>query len=616
MLLVGAGTLLSVVSPAVAQDSAERRLVAKYSPVVMLREQRDPPCDNKEEQYLPTTVDVVLGNPQVKLTGPRGNKRPPKRAPTAADIAGLGQAWYLNLPGNPPAPGCTYARDFASIKKNQRPPALTYAHIARQADQPGLALQYWFFYYFNQFNDLHEADWEGMQILFDSSSAEGALAEEPSAIGLFQHEGGESADWDDEKVEKKGNHPVVYPAAGSHATFYESSVFLENGRRGSGLGCDDTSEPVSEVRLRHGLVPTRPPPGSRYQWITYRGHWGQRQPGFNNGPQGPIEKLQWVQPFEKQDQMRSTSAQLPSGSLLGPTVTSAFCVTVEQLSAFLNLATDSPPGAIAVALAAIALVVVPASRTRWRPVELIPLRRPRAIGQLLRAARRLYTRHWRVLIALGLTSLVIVGFFEGLRRLAEALLGEGSLDLVSSSSSGQGLSGSIVGIGSQVGLAVVSGAIVTFMLELERGRTLGVVESYRELGPRFWRAVLVHLLVRLFLGLLVITVIGIPYAIKKFVDWQFAQQEVVFEDRSLREALHGSRRVVRGHWWHAGVGVGVLFLLGFVAGPMLGFALVFTSLSPEAINLFGSLVYALVVPYVAVGLTLLYLDLRARQGAG
>jgi ABC-type dipeptide/oligopeptide/nickel transport system permease subunit len=269
-----------------------------------------------------------------------------------------------------------------------------------------------------------------------------------------------------------------------------------------------------------------------------------------------------------------------------------------------------------VELAAIAVVVVPASRTRWRPVELTPLRRPRALGQLLRAARRIYTRHWRVLIALGLTSLLIVVSFEGLRPLGEALLGEGSLDLVSSSNSGQGLSGSIVGIGSQVALAVVSGAIVTFMLELERGRTLGVVESYRELGPRFWRAVLVHLLVRLFIALLFLTVIGIPYAIKKFVDWQFAQQEVIFEDRSLREALHGSRRAVRGHWWHALVGIGVLFLLSVVAGPVLGFALVFTALSPAAINLFGSLVYALVLPYVPVGLTLLYLDLRARQEAG
>ena len=43
----------------------------------------------------------------------------------------------------------------------------------------GLVVQYWFFYYFNQFNDLHEGDWEGMQIAFDANSAREALAEGP-----------------------------------------------------------------------------------------------------------------------------------------------------------------------------------------------------------------------------------------------------------------------------------------------------------------------------------------------------------------------------------------------------------------------------------------------------
>ena len=373
-LLPAAAVLSFLLSPpAGAQESPERRLAAKYAPIVMLRAQDDPPCDNTREQYLPTTVDAVLGNPRVELVPPSGSARPRKRAPTAADIAGLGSNWYLDLPGNPLSPGCTFARDFAGLRKGGRTPALTYAHIARQRGQTGLALQYWFFYYFNQFNDLHESDWEGMQILFDADSASGALAEGPSEIGLFQHEGGERAEWDDEKVERRGNHPIVYPAAGSHATFYESSIFLENGRAGSGLGCDNSSEPVREVRPKPVLVATRPPPGSTHQWLTYKGRWGQREKGFNNGPQGPNTKLQWLKPFDKQDEMRYTSAQLPSGSVIGPTVTSAFCGTVAELSAFLNLATDSPLGAIALGLGVLALVLVPASRTRWRPVQQRPI---------------------------------------------------------------------------------------------------------------------------------------------------------------------------------------------------------------------------------------------------
>ena len=611
MVVVGSG--LSPAPEASAQQPAERELVAKHAPIAMVREQTDPPCDNSEEQYLPTTVNVVLGNPQVTLVPPSGSGRRPKRAPTAADVAGRGPGWHLDLPGNPVRPGCTFARDFAGLDKARRAPPLTYAHIARQRGRSGLAVQYWFFWYFNQFNDLHESDWEGMQILFDSSSAAGALEQGPSEIGLFQHLGGERAEWDDEKVEKQGSHPVVYPAAGSHATFYESSIFLENGRGGSGVGCDDTSEPLREVRPRPVLVPTRPPPGSRHQWLTFRGHWGQKEPGFNNGPQGPVTKLQWLKPFDKQEEMLPSSAQLPSGPVIGPTVTSAFCATVAELSRFLNLATDSPPEAIALGLLALALVLVPASRTRWRPVEIIPLRRPRATGQLLRATRRLYTGYWRVLVPLGLSSLVIVAVFEALRLLLEDVLGVESLGVASTSAS-QGLYGSVVSLGSQVGLAVVSGAIVAFMREIDRGRAPSALESYRALRPRFWRVILAHLLARALCALLVLTVIGIPYAIKKYVDWQFAQQEVLFEDRSLVEALRSSTRAVRGHWWHAAATAAVLVLIGIVAGPLLGFALVFTALSPSTINLFGSVVYALVIPFIAVGTTLLYLDLLARRG--
>ena len=90
-------------------------------------------------------------------------------------------------------------------------------------------MQYWFFYYFNEFNDLHEGDWEGMQVTFDASSPQQALSRAPDQIALFQHGGGEKASWHDAKVETEGRHPVVYVAAGSHATFFQSAVYVENG---------------------------------------------------------------------------------------------------------------------------------------------------------------------------------------------------------------------------------------------------------------------------------------------------------------------------------------------------------------------------------------------------
>ena len=71
----------------------------------MLREQDDPPCDNEREQFEPTTVNTVLGNPRVVLVPPAGSGEDKIEAPTAADIAGKGDGYHLDLPGRPVDPG-------------------------------------------------------------------------------------------------------------------------------------------------------------------------------------------------------------------------------------------------------------------------------------------------------------------------------------------------------------------------------------------------------------------------------------------------------------------------------------------------------------------------------
>lgn len=150
---------LSVPSGAIAggEKSAAQELIEAYTPRLMLRE-RDEICDTDGEQYEATTVNTVLGNPAVELTeaDDDGDETLLKRAPTATDLAGRGEPHHLNLPGDPLGDTCDYARDFAKLKREGKAPAVTYAHIAREAGRPGLAIQYWFFWYFNQFNDLHE----------------------------------------------------------------------------------------------------------------------------------------------------------------------------------------------------------------------------------------------------------------------------------------------------------------------------------------------------------------------------------------------------------------------------------------------------------------------------
>jgi hypothetical protein len=113
--------------------------------------------------------------------------------------------------------------------------------------------------------------------------------------------------------------------------------------------------------------------------------------------------------------------------------------------------------------------------------------------------------------------------------------------------------------------------------------------------------------------LMIFTVIGIPFGIYFYIAWQFVQQEILFENKSIREVLKGSHALVRGHWWRTVLVAGFLWLIGLITGPILGFFLIFLNLSPILVNLIGSVVYALLIPYVAIGRTLLYFDLGARE---
>jgi hypothetical protein len=606
-------TLLGPAIPAnAAAKSPAERLAERYAPIAMLREQEEPPCETSAEQYQPTSVQTVLGNPGVELTRlePDGHEERIAWAPSAAEIASKGDNFHLNLPGNPLGDTCVYARDFARLKDEGRAPAVVYAHVAHQAGRSGLALQYWFFWYFNQFNDLHEGDWEGMQIAFEADTPRQALHEEPSETIVFQHAGGERAGWGDSKVSKDGTHPIVYPAAGSHATFYDSTVYLGNGSGGSGVGCDNTSPPVYRLPVRPILVPTFPTVEGRFKWLTYFGHWGQKEASYNNGPTGPATKRQWLEPFSWMEEQRTTSPRLPGGSLAGTTVTSAFCGAVSTVTGVMNLEAESHWAAVGTIAAAALLLALFFGLTRWGPVDLDELRARRAFGQIVRAARQLYGRHWRTMLPAALSALLVIAAGRALAWLATGARG---VDSASGRSGAHlGLADTIETFGLPVAEAIAAAVVIMAVrLLIETGR-MGIADCWRGVLRRFWRVVGGQLLAMLGVFLMAITVIGIPFAVWKLVGWQFVQQEILFEDKRLRDAFRGSSALVRGRWWHTVRVAGFFWALSAAAGPVLGFALIFTSFPLIWINAIGALVFALLVPYVALGRTLLYFDLQAR----
>jgi hypothetical protein len=602
---------LALPAAAHGDAGAELRLAERYVPVLAFKSQSEP-C-GKGEAYRPAPVELVLGNPNVVLRDRRGHVV--RKAPTASFLFGRPDTSYLDLPGNPLHPGCTFERDFK--RWNAGKPAVTYVHVANEPDEPGkLAVQYWFYYTFNNFNDKHESDWEFAQLVFDARSVEEALRQSPVEVGVSQHEGGERAAWNSKKLEKEGDHPVLYPGSGSHANYYASALWLGRSAK-QGFGCDNTKGPSVRAPLQVRVVPSSVTSASAPDaWLGFAGRWGQKEAAFNNGPPGPQTQGPWLSPITWQAHLRDGSVTIPGGHTFGPSVTSFFCAVVAGGSNAFIFMTTKPWGFLGIALLLLAATASAVRRTTWSPPDPTPIRASRDGGQILRAARRIYSANLRLFLGIGLIfvplSLVFGGAQAALFRLTglkDVIAVAGRGNLVS------GIGALVVGaLGVVIASVLVTAAVAAALDDLDAGRPVHVRRAYRlalaRLRP-FAGAVLREALI---VVVLVLTVVGIPVAAYLLVRWAFVSQASVIEKRQPRQALRRSAELVRGRWWRTFGVTATVNVLAALSGPVVGLVALFTvtSASLDAINLIGSIVYVFTIPLAAVAVTLLYFDLAER----
>ena len=289
-----AAIALAACPTALADLADETALAEKHAPVVRLVEQIEE-CGHGEP-FRPIDVELLFDEPTVALRGPWNAVDLVQIGPKAEDLAGLFE-YHLDFPGHALEPGCDYERWDRRLRGESAP--TVYAHVATDPGHPGkLALQYWLYYTYNDWNNLHEGDWEMIQLVFDAASAEEALAEEPVSVGYSQHEGAEAADWDEDKLELvDGSRPVVYPAAGSHANFFDAALYVGSSAE-QGVGCDDTRGPHVEHDPEVITIPSDAAAArAAFPWITFEGRWGELQDAFFNGPTGPNLKTQWTEPI-------------------------------------------------------------------------------------------------------------------------------------------------------------------------------------------------------------------------------------------------------------------------------------------------------------------------------
>jgi hypothetical protein len=605
-----------IAGPARAQgpQSAEQQLLAaKYSPVLSLDPQRTP-CGSGEA-YRPTSVDIVLGRQGVFLRDSRG--KVVKRAPTSGDLWRNPVGYYLDFPGDPINPGCGYEKQFRNWNDGRKPSV--YAHIATDPSHPGkLVVQYWFYYTFNDFTDKHESDWEMAQLDFNASDASQALAKGPYELDLSQHAGGERSAWTDSKIEKRGTHPVIYDATGSHANYFGSGLYLGRGAR-EGFGCDDTRTATTPLQLQTMLLPDVPSSASApWAWLAFQGRWGQKEEGINNGPTGPATKPQWFAPIEWGDGLRDTSVELPGGRTFGVSVGSFFCGAVTAGASVLNWSLIHPVPFMAALLLILGALLGAMLATTWRPPDPQPLRRRRQGGQIFLATRRVYGRNLLTFIAAGAIFVPVYLVAAGIQwavfhvsSVAPLVALDGRHGAVTAFLAV--LIGSIGGLFASV---ITTAAVAVILEEIDAGRRVVARKAYRRVLRRS-RPLLRGMLTELAMAiLLTITVVGIPFAIHRFVRWSLFAQACVLDDLPATESLRRSSELVRGQWWRTFGFTALVDVLAVLSGPLFGVGLLLlTDHSLNFINLAASLVYTLTVPYAAIQLTLYYFDLEAREAA-
>jgi hypothetical protein len=602
--------LLLSAAGASATTGDEAALAAKFAPVIRLV--NHPEVCGPGDPYVPTDVQLLFDNPTVALRGPWKAGDLVKVAPSANDLTAGLYEYHLDFPGDALSPGCGYLDWSRRLNAGHRP--TVYAHVASDPGYQGqLALQYWMFYVFNDWNNLHEGDWEMIQLNFRATTPAQALRQVPVEVGYSQHTGGERAAWDDGKLELVGGtHPVVYPASGSHAGFFGQALYL--GASGSqGVGCDDTRHADFVV---HPAVQTIPSNASAalqaYPWIGFQGRWGELQPAFFNGPTGPNLKTQWTEPFRWSHDWRHRSYAVPAGGLLGTPTTDFFCGLMTHGSRLLWRAVDNPYPTLLAVLAVMALVIFGLSRVSWRPSAPLRLGRRRTWGQVITGAGRMYVTRWRVFLGIGLIflpiSIAITALQAGVLGASQILGIEdqgqaaGSFALV------------VVVIGTALtllGLGLVQAATACALVEIDGDRDIGPFQAYMLAFKHVGVLLGAFAIATVVLTVLTTSVVLWPIAIWLGGRWSLIAPVVAVENNGVRAGLRRSSELVRGEWLKVGSLTVVSAALVVIAGPLIGTCLiVVTSLPLPALNLVAGLVYMLAMPFVGLTTAYAYADTR------
>ena len=225
-----------------------------------------------------------------------------------------------------------YASNAAALHRQAKYKDRVYGH-ARKDSQGRLWLQYWLFYYYNDFQLLgaigggkHEGDWELVQIRLNAS-------EQPEQAVYSQHKEAESKAW--ASVKKSGTSPLVYVARGSHANYFGA------GSHFTGIWIDRADGKGPQISPRLEVLSDAAP-----AWVLWPGFWGDTKstgsPVDSSSPSSPGRRPQWLEPSK----LTGTGPKQAPSTPPAPPRT-----TARRTQGNVVVAYDAPPEATALVVA-------------------------------------------------------------------------------------------------------------------------------------------------------------------------------------------------------------------------------------------------------------------------
>jgi hypothetical protein len=275
-------------------------------------------------------------------------------------------------------------------------------------------------------------------------------------------------------------------------------------------------------------------------------------------------------------------------------------------------------GAILIFAAAVGLVVggtpqrVFGAKTGTRPDIYSPivLQRARDLGQIGRASFIVYTRRILMFLFFG-ASFIVIGFIaSGIQAPIRIH------DFVDNPFIEPLLVITISGFQAIISLIVIEATITVALKKMAEGHAPGIRQTYRDVFPQLLSVIGARLRTVFHVVLLLLTIIGTPWAIHRSVSWLFTEQMVLIEGKDWKMALSASAELVRGSWLRTLSFIAVTFLVVIVPGPVIGFMMLLWGSPPasDSIYLVNGLLYGFVLaPFISIAKVLYYFDLKARS---